>query len=105
MVGPDRVGIAHRQAGNVDQRQAMVLVVIRQEAQPVVAEHHSRREDRLIPLGHRFELPGPQHEMSEFGRADWLRDGAELAHRSYVVHRSPSCSEIAAGADGGLLKT
>jgi hypothetical protein len=28
VVGPDRIGIAHREAGNVDQRQAMVLVVI-----------------------------------------------------------------------------
>ena len=86
MIGPDRVRIAHRQAGDVDQRQAMVLVVIGQEAQPVVAEHHSRREDRLIPFGHRFELPGPQHKMGEFGRADRPRDGAELAHRGYVVH-------------------
>jgi hypothetical protein len=68
----------------------MVLAVIGQEAQPLVAKHHPRREDRLIPFGHHFQLPGPQHEMSEFGRADRLRDGAELAHRGYVVHRSAS---------------
>ena len=101
MVGPGRVGVAYRQAGDIDQRQAMVLVVIGRETQALVPEHHPRREDRLVPIGHRFELPGPQHEMSEFGRADRLRSGAELAHRGYVVHRSPS---LFCGVDWDLLK-
>src|SRR5262249_666277 len=72
--------------------------VIREKAQSLVAKHHPRCEDGLIPLGHRFELPGPQHEMGEFGRADRLRNRSELACRSYVVHRKLPCSMVADSA-------
>jgi len=76
VVSPDRIGIAHRQAGDVNQRQPMMLVVIRQKAQSLVTKNDPRREYGLIPLDHLFELPGSQHEMSELGRANRLGDGA-----------------------------
>src|SRR5215469_17647848 len=76
----------------------MVLVVIRQKAEHLVAEHDPRREDRLIPLGHRVDLPGPQYEMGKFRRADRLGDGIECAYRGHVVHRI-SYSAMAAPAE------
>src|SRR6516162_44144 len=79
----------------------MVLVVILQKAEHLVAEHDPRREDRLIPLGHRVDLPGPQYEMGKFRRADRLRDGIECAYRGHVVHRI-SYSAVAASAEGTL---
>src|ERR1700733_7609148 len=65
----------------------MVLVVIAEETQPVVTKYDPRVEQCLVPIGHRVELPGAQHEVGKFGRADRLSNGRELARGADVVHR------------------
>jgi hypothetical protein len=63
----------------------MMLVVVAQKAQPLVAKDDTGREHRPVPLGHFVELPGAQHEMGKFGRADrGLRQLPDL--HCYVVH-------------------
>ena len=87
MVGAGAPRVARRQARDVDQSQAVMLVVIAQKAQTLVAEDDSGSEHRLIPLDHLVELTGAQHEMGEFGRADRsLRQLADLY--GDVVHPS-----------------
>jgi hypothetical protein len=46
MVGSDRVRVAHREAGDVDQRQPVMLVVIRQKAEQFVGEYDPRCQYR-----------------------------------------------------------
>jgi hypothetical protein len=85
MVGAGARGVARRPARNFDQRQALMFVVVTQKAQPLVSKDDTGREHRLIPLGHFVELPGAQHEMGEFSRANrGLRQLPDLD--CYVVH-------------------
>lgn len=66
MVGTGALGVARREVRNVNQRQAMMLVIVTEKAQPLVAKDDTRREHRPIPLGHFVQLPGAQHEWANF---------------------------------------
>jgi hypothetical protein len=88
VVGSDSVGIAHRQAGNVDQRQSVMFVVIRQKTQHPVTEYDPRRQHGLVPCDHSVELSGSQNEMRKFGRGD-RPCRVEVAHGGSIVHFGP----------------
>jgi hypothetical protein len=90
MVSAGALRIARRQSGDMDQREAVVLVVIGQEAQPLVAEHDAGGEHGLVPLRHLVELAGAQYEMGEFCRVDRLGRRGEPADRGNIVHRRVS---------------
>jgi hypothetical protein len=88
VVGSDRVRAAHQQARDVDQRQPVMLVVIRQKAEQFVAEQDPRRQYRLVPCDHSVELSGSQNEMRKFGRAD-RPCRVEVTHGGNIVHLGP----------------
>src|SRR5438034_10190898 len=63
-----------------------MLVVVAEETQALVLKHDPRAEHNPVPLGQLVDLPGAQHEMGEFGRADRICRRGKPADRDNIVH-------------------
>jgi hypothetical protein len=66
------LGIGRVQARDVHDRQPVVLFVVGQEADEVVALHDVHVEHGRVPVDHRLHVGRAQHEMGEQRRRDWL---------------------------------
>ena len=81
---PPAPGIGRLQAGDVHDRQPMVLLVVGQEADEVVALHDMHVEHRRVPVDHRRHVGRAQHEVREQRRRDRL--GVEGTGRENSIH-------------------
>jgi hypothetical protein len=65
--------IRRRTAGRVDDGHPMVLVVVGQEGDEIVAESHARLKHRGVPGDHRVVVGGLEDDVGELLRGDPLR--------------------------------